>query len=216
MVEKPFTPTSHEANELIALAKTHQRLLTVYQSPSLPPSLPTPPPKTKPPPQITNPTSPPPDRRYDSDFQTLLALLRSSTLGRITEFETHFDRHRPIPPAPGGWKTKNAPGAGAVYDLGVHLIDQVVVALGVPERVTGFVGCQREGGEGGSEDSCTVLMHYKGGMMATVKVAVVSCEERQLRFWVRGVDGSYKKVGYDLPIARSAGARFPVDGMATR
>ena len=195
MVEKPFTPTSHEANELIALAKTHQRLLTVYQSPSLPPSLPPPPPKTKPPPQLTNPTSPPPDRRYDSDFQTLLALLRSSALGRITEFETHFDRHRPTLPANGGgWKTKAAPGAGAVYDLGVHLIDQVVVALGMPGRVTGFLGRQREGEEGGSEDSCTVLMHYEG-MMATVKAAVVSCEERQLRFWVRGVEGSYKKVG---------------------
>jgi len=194
VVEKPFTPTSHEANELIALAKTHQRLLTVYQSPSLPPSLP-PPPKTKPPPQLTNPTSPPPDRRYDSDFQTLLALLRSSALGRITEFETHFDRHRPTLPANGGgWKTKAAPGAGAVYDLGVHLIDQVVVALGMPGRVTGFLGRQREGEEGGSEDSCTVLMHYEG-MMATVKAAVVSCEERQLRFWVRGVEGSYKKVG---------------------
>ena len=32
MVEKPFTPTSKEAHELIAIAKKHQRLLTVYQS----------------------------------------------------------------------------------------------------------------------------------------------------------------------------------------
>ena len=32
VVEKPFTPTHEEANELIALAKKHQRLLTVYQS----------------------------------------------------------------------------------------------------------------------------------------------------------------------------------------
>ena len=32
IVEKPFTPTHKEAEELIAIAKKHQRLLTVYQS----------------------------------------------------------------------------------------------------------------------------------------------------------------------------------------
>ena len=32
IVEKPFTPTSKECDELIAISKQHQRLLTVYQS----------------------------------------------------------------------------------------------------------------------------------------------------------------------------------------
>lgn len=32
VVEKPFTPTHAEAEELIALAKQHGRILTVYQS----------------------------------------------------------------------------------------------------------------------------------------------------------------------------------------
>ena len=31
-MEKPFAPTSKEADELIAIAKKKQRLLTVYQS----------------------------------------------------------------------------------------------------------------------------------------------------------------------------------------
>ena len=31
-MEKPFTPTSKEACELIAIAKEEKRLLTVYQS----------------------------------------------------------------------------------------------------------------------------------------------------------------------------------------
>ena len=136
---------------------------------------------------------PPTDRRWDSDFLTLQALLKDNTLGRIAEFETHFDRHRPEIVASGGWKTKAAPGAGAVYDLGTHLIDQVVVAFGLPKKVTGFVGSQRESNPGGYEDSCTVLLHYDG-MLATVKAGVVSPEENQLRYWVRGVKGSYKKV----------------------
>ena len=134
------------------------------------------------------------DRRWDSDFLTISDLVKKGSLGRITEFETHFDRHRPEVPSGGGWKTKPGPGGGAVFDLGTHLIDQVVVLFGLPQRITGFVGTQRENSEHGLEDSCTVLLHYHG-MLATVKTAVVSPEVNQLRYWVRGTQGSYKKVG---------------------
>ncbi|KAL8667958.1 MAG: hypothetical protein Q9168_007168, partial [Polycauliona sp. 1 TL-2023] len=168
LVEKPFVPTSQEADDLIALAKKHNRLLTVYQN-----------------------------RRFDTDFLTLQSLLASHTLGRVTEFESHFDRYKPTLANAKPWKTIPQPGGGAIYDLGTHLIDQIVLLFGLPQRITGFIYSQRQGAEdnggGGYEDSCTVLMHYKNEMMATVRVAVVSPEERQLRFWVRGVGGSFKK-----------------------
>lgn len=133
------------------------------------------------------------DRRWDSDFLTLSELIKKGSLGRIAEFETHFDRHRPDVPSGGGWKTIPTPGGGAVFDLGTHLIDQVVVHFGLPKRITGFVGTQRENNPNGLEDSCTVLLHYDG-LLATVKAAVVSPEVSQLRYWVRGTKGSYKKV----------------------
>ena len=176
IVEKPFTPSSKEASELIAVSKKHDRLLTVYQN-----------------------------RRWDSDFLTLSRLLEHKTLGRLVEFETHFDRHRPQAPDPAStWKAKSLPGGGVVYDLGTHLIDQVVVACGLPDKITGFVGSQREHNPGEVEDSCTVLLHYVSGLLATVKAAVVSPEERQLRFWVRGETGSYKKVSCQ-PVLRIYG-----------
>lgn len=165
IVEKPFTPSSKEARELIAIAKKQDRLLTVYQN-----------------------------RRWDTDFLTLSKLLEHNTLGRVVEFETHFDRYRPEAPDPEStWKAKSLPGGGAVYDLGTHLIDQVVISFGLPDKITGFVGSQREHNPGEVEDSCTVLLHYSG-LLATVKAAVVSPEENQLRYWVRGTKGSYKKV----------------------
>ena len=37
IVEKPFAPTSKECDELIAIAKKHQCLLTVYQSEQIAP-----------------------------------------------------------------------------------------------------------------------------------------------------------------------------------
>ena len=178
VVEKPFTPTSKEAYELADLAKSKGTLLTVYQN-----------------------------RRWDQDFLTLKKILADGTLGRVVEFETHFDRHRPEAPKTERWKDKQAPGTGAVYDLGTHLMDQVVELFGMPASVTGFVGSQRKGqGEGSLEDSCTIVLRYKRaedgegglGLLVTVKAGVVSCEERQLRYWVRGEKGSWKKFGLDV------------------
>lgn len=136
------------------------------------------------------------DRRYDADFQTVSKLVKSGSLGRVVEFETHFDRHRPEEPSADAskWKNKVVPGGSAIYDLGSHLLDQAVHLLGKPERVTGFLGSQREVNSSGYEDSFTVLLHYKNGPLVTAKAAVVSPEVEQLRFWVRGDKGSYRKV----------------------
>lgn len=135
------------------------------------------------------------DRRWDADFQTVLALLRNKTLGRILEFESHFDRWSPKPA--GTWQLKNVPGHGVVYDLGSHLIDQIVFALGMPQKITGFTSRQRASTGEVPDDACTVLMHYDG-IMATVKCSAMSAEPKQLRFWVRGDKGGFKKVHINL------------------
>ncbi|KAL8713637.1 MAG: hypothetical protein Q9225_006738, partial [Loekoesia sp. 1 TL-2023] len=153
VVEKPFVPTSGEADELMILAKKHQKLLSVYQN-----------------------------RRWDSDFLTIQKLIKDNILGRIVEFETHFDRYKPTLAGSKPWKTRPEPGGGAIYDLGIHLIDQIVVLFGLPEKVTAFLGSQRTDNPDGYEDACTILLHYND-MMTTVKVAVVSPEAAQLRFW---------------------------------
>jgi len=165
IVEKPFTVTSKEAEEMISIAKTNKRLLSVYQN-----------------------------RRWDSDFLTLSKYIKNGSLGRVVEFETHFDRHRPDPP-PNNWKLGQAAGA-VIYDLGTHLMDQVVHLYGMPKRITGFLGTQRAHNPTGFADSCTVLLHYDG-MLATVKAGVVSPEIDQLRYWVRGDKGSFKKYHLD-------------------
>jgi len=165
VVEKPFTPTSEEAQELIRLAKKQNRLLTVYQN-----------------------------RRWDSDFLTLSKYIKNGSLGRVVEFETHFDRYRPDPPK-ASWKLAQPAGA-VIYDLGTHLMDQVVHLYGIPRRVTGILLNQREHNPSEFEDSCTVLLHYDG-MLATIKAGVVSPEVSQLRYWVRGEKGSFKKYHLD-------------------
>jgi predicted dehydrogenase len=178
VVEKPFVPTAAEADELCDIAQKSGKKLAVYQN-----------------------------RRWDADFVTLKQVIASGSLGDIAEFETHFDRHRPDPPAD-TWKAKDVAGNGAIYDLGTHLIDQVYSLFGNPERVTGFVGVQRRGVTGGSHDSCTVLLHYDGGkLLVTAKAGVVSPEVDQLRFWVRGTKGGFKKFHLDPQEDQLKGAK---------
>ena len=165
IVEKPFTTTSQEAEELIALAKRENRLLSVYQN-----------------------------RRWDSDFLTLSKYIKNGSLGRVVDFETHFDRYKPEAPKD-SWKLEQPAGA-VIYDLGTHLMDQVVHLYGLPRRITGLLYNHREHNPSQFEDSCTVLLHYDG-MQVTVKAGVVSPEVNQLRYWVRGDKGSFKKYHLD-------------------
>ena len=136
------------------------------------------------------------NRRWDADFLTLSKCIESGSLGRVVDFETHFDRHRPEAPSSNSWKHQVQPAGGAVYDLGTHLMDQVVYLFGPPKRITAFIGSQRDPNPTGLEDSCTIHMHYDG-MMATARASVVSPEVKQLRYWVRGNKGSFKKFHLD-------------------
>ncbi|KAK5118957.1 hypothetical protein LTR62_000168 [Meristemomyces frigidus] len=182
VVEKPFVPTLKEADELLKIATRTGKLLTVYQN-----------------------------RRWDADFLTLQQVLREGSLGEISEFETHYDRHRPDPP-PDTWKVREAPGHGSIFDLGTHTIDQVYCLFGRPQGVTGFITTQRrEKIPGGAHDSHTLILQYKDGPMVTVKAAIVSPEEKQLRYWIRGTTGSFKKFGVDVQEDQLKAGKRPGD-----
>ncbi len=115
LVEKPLTATATEAEELIALAKAQNRVLSVYQN-----------------------------RRFDGDFLTVKKVLDNGWLGDLLHYEAHFDRYKPIlNPKP--WKETPGPGSGILYDLGAHLLDQALTLFGPPQGVEGEVFTQREG-----------------------------------------------------------------------
>jgi scyllo-inositol 2-dehydrogenase (NADP+) len=114
VVDKPFTTTLEEAISLVRLAKSANRLLTVYQN-----------------------------RRYDGDFQAIRQLVAAGTLGRIVRFETTYDRFRPHL-KPGAWRETSRPGSGILFDIAPHLIDHALVLFGLPEAVTADVRAERE------------------------------------------------------------------------
>ena len=116
----------------------------------------------------------------------------------MVEFETHFDRYKPARPETWKGQLSMDNAGGVVYDLGTHLLDQVFVLYGVPKSVTAFFANQRN--DGGEEpDSITVVLEYgEGGPLVTAKAGVMCIETEQLRYWIRGTKGSYKKFGLDV------------------
>jgi len=91
-----------------------------------------------------------------------------------------------------------AEAGGVIYDLGTHLIDQAFVLFGMPKTVNATFSNQRN--DGASEpDSITVLSGYgSGGPLVTAKAGVICVETEQLRYWVRGTKGSFKKFHLDV------------------
>lgn len=87
---------------------------------------------------------------------------------------------------------------GVIYDLGTHLIDQAYVLFGMPQSVVGIFANQRNDGAP-EPDSITVLLRYgNGGTLVIIKAGVISIETEQLRYWVRGSKGSFKKYHLDV------------------
>ncbi|RQM07215.1 hypothetical protein DH86_00000908 [Scytalidium sp. 3C] len=169
IVEKPFVPTAKEARELAEISKRTGKLLCVYQN-----------------------------RRWDSDFLTVKKLIETGKIGRVAEFETHFDRWKPVRPETWKGTLKMDQAGGVIYDLGVHVIDQAYVLFGLPKSVTAVFSNQRND-DNDEPDSFTVLLQYgKGGPLVTAKAGVISAEVEQLRYWVRGTKGSYKKFHLDV------------------
>jgi predicted dehydrogenase len=105
IVEKPFVIKSEEGAELIALAEQQQKKISVYHN-----------------------------RRYDSDAKLLKKVLAEKLVGEIGEAELHYDRFKKEL-SPKVHKEMPGPGAGLLYDLGPHLIDEALQLFGKPEAV---------------------------------------------------------------------------------
>jgi scyllo-inositol 2-dehydrogenase (NADP+) len=127
VVDKPFAPTLRESEELVRLATERCRLITVYQ-----------------------------DRRWDGDFTTVKKIVQSGQLGRVVEYEARFDRFR-LGAKENAWRERaSQAGAGVLFDLGPHVIDQALVLFGEPLSITASAFCQRETSQVDDASTCAL------------------------------------------------------------
>jgi predicted dehydrogenase len=103
------------------------------------------------------------NRRWDSDFLTVHDAIRRDLVGRVVMFESRFDRFRPD--VRDRWREIPGPGAGLLYDLGPHLIDQTLLLFGIPDSVQATLAKQRRGSR--TDDFFQLVLRY-GEMVATL------------------------------------------------
>ena len=178
VIDKPFAVSAQEAEALIALAEAQQRLLTVFHN-----------------------------RRWDGDFLTLEALVRSGRLGEIMLFEAHWDRLRPT--IKQGWREVPAEGSGLLWDLGPHLIDQALKLFGTPDSLSADIAVQREAAA--VDDYFHLTLHY-GRMRAVLSASTLVADPRP-RFDLHGSAGSFRKYGLDPQEARLKAGEGVSEGM---
>ena len=163
VVEKPFTVKTSEADDLIRIAKQEKRVLTVFQN-----------------------------RRWDAEFLTLKKVIDENRVGKIVEFEAHYDRFRnQVEHA--SWKEKGEQGTGVLYNLGSHMLDQVLVLFGKPDFVDARIGVRRPGGV--SDDFYDIRLEYPG-FLAIVKSSYL-VKLQGPRYILHGTEGSFVKSGLD-------------------
>lgn len=163
VLEKPMTQTVAQAMELIALATGRQRMLTVFHN-----------------------------RRWDGDFLTVCKVLKSNVLGHLVEFESHYDRYRNFIQRD-TWKERSEEGAGILFNLGSHMIDQALVLFGMPEAVTAHLRILRAGGE--VDDWYDIRLHY-AGCTALLRASYL-VKEHGPRYILHGTNGTFTKFGLD-------------------
>jgi predicted dehydrogenase len=159
LLEKPFTTSLAEAEETVAEAERHGRLLMLGMN-----------------------------QRFDPAVQRARALSADGQLGDVYHAKAWWRRRAGIPRI-GSWFTNRAEsGGGALLDIGVHMLDATLYALGNfrPIAVSGATFAtfgdrgQGDGTWGRSErtsmlfdveDFATALIRMEGGLVVVLDAA---------------------------------------------
>lgn len=174
VVEKPMALSLQDADEIIDQANEKKVMLSVSHS-----------------------------RRWDSDFLTVKKLLQQRAIGKLVSIESRvmgygsligysvaeFDTH---------WRYKKFYGGGVLYDMGSHLIDQLLCLI--DERVIG-VWCDMKNVLWSEEvdDYFKCLLRFEDGLIAQIETSQIS---RYLlpRWYVVGSKGTILCENWDGPV----------------
>ncbi|MFC9438659.1 Gfo/Idh/MocA family oxidoreductase [Nocardia sp. NPDC057030] len=180
VVDKPFAVTVADGEDLVKRAEQAGLALTVFQN-----------------------------RRWDGDFLTARALVEAGRLGEVHRFESRFERWRPVPK--GGWREVGdaADGAGLLFDLGSHLIDQALTLFGPVKSVYCELDRRRPGIR--TDDDAFVALTHASGVRSHLWMSAVA-PQLGPRFRVLGSQSGYVVRGLDPQESALREGRRPGDG----
>jgi predicted dehydrogenase len=180
VIDKPFAASVSEAEQLIAAARSAGLPLSVFQN-----------------------------RRWDGDFQTVRTLIDEGALGNVHRFESTFERWSPAVGQRWQDTTTTSQGAGIVYDLGSHLVDQALQLFGPATLTAAELSILRPGGVS-ADDAFLSLLHASG----TRSHLTMSRYATRMgpRFRVLGSTAGYTVHGLDGQEAALVAGASPTDG----
>ncbi|MFZ0324352.1 MAG: Gfo/Idh/MocA family oxidoreductase [Actinomycetes bacterium] len=166
VVDKPLAVSAAEAAQLVRQAATGEHLLSVFQN-----------------------------RRWDGDFLTISDLVASGALGQVWRLESRFERWVPTPKS--GWRELPDPAeaGGVLFDLGAHLVDQVLLLFGPVATVYAELDQRRPGAQ--VTDDAFVALTHANGVRSHLSMSSTTAQ-RGPRFRLVGDAGGYTKYGLDV------------------
>lgn len=193
LCEKPLSVNAESAAQMIDAARANKRLLSINQH-----------------------------MRFEPTTLAMRDAVRKGRLGRVYHTESRMIRSAGIPGF-GGWFTnKKTAGAGALFDIGVHMLDLPLFILGFPKVVSvkGFlngelgqqkIGLGGWGADRGTQgvfdvdDTALAMLTLEDGASLIVKVTWAAFapgyEERVTLYGTHGgADRSPEKYGNDTPL----------------
>ena len=165
VIDKPFAASVAEAEQLIAAAESAGRPLIVFQN-----------------------------RRWDGDFLTVRKLIAEGALGDVHRFESTFERWSPEVGQRWQDTTTTSQGAGIVFDLGSHLVDQALQLFGPATLTTAELSILRPGGV--SADEAFLSLLHAGGTRSHLTMSRFATRMGP-RFRVLGSAAGYTVHGLD-------------------
>lgn len=147
------------------------------------------------------------NRRWDSDYLTVRAVLETGLLGEpyviesaVTSFGPSPGYRNPTSDRPRGWRTYAEFGGGPMRDWGAHLFDQAVQLAG-PEPLTVFGDLQYRR-DWDVETAGAAWLRYpppgggREGLRYTIETGAISALPKP-RWFIRGSEGAYLQYGRD-------------------
>ena len=164
VIEKPFCVSVEQARQLTGIAATQNLFLSVYQN-----------------------------RRYDGDYRAVKNIIQKQLLGELREAEIRYDRYRPVF---GGkaHKEGDLEGAGVLYDLSPHLVDQAIQLFGFPTALFADIWKMRD--DVAAPDYFEILLFYD--KLRVRLNATCIARESTYAYKIHGMKGSFLQHRSDL------------------
>ncbi len=174
VIEKPCTLSFDDSKKIFDFAKKKKLFATVYHN-----------------------------RRFDADYLTIKKVLNNKLIGdvftvesRIVGFGTMYDFS--TKDFDQRWRHKKLYGGGQLYDMGSHLIDQMLMLINLEPK---SVWCEMKNIIWSEEvDSYFKLaIRFKGGMMGIIEDSQLS-RYRLPRWYVLGTKGALLSEYWGAPV----------------